>query len=188
VRERRPEPQAAETPGRRPDQGVKPAIGWGQPRQELNVPEDPQVSVAPAASPDAGQAASASAPEPAGELQVAFTSAPPGLRLAGEIDTTTRAAFARALALALQSSPGDVHADLGGVSFIDIDGLRTLVAAASAMGGDRMLVLNSTPAHVTRLLALTGWDEAPGLRIDAVTGRAWAASRTGAATCLDNQD
>jgi anti-anti-sigma factor len=129
------------------------------------VPEDPQASMAPAASPDARRAESSGPPEPAGELQVAFTSAPPGLRLAGEIDTTTRAAFARALALAMQSGPGDVHADLGGVSFIDVDGLRALVATASSLGGGRMLVLNSVPAHVARLLELTGWDAAPGLRI-----------------------
>jgi len=87
------------------------------------------------------------------------------LRLTGEIDTTSHAAFAQALALALQSGPGDVHADLGGVSFIDVDGLRMLVATASSMSGDRMLVLNSIPAHVARLLELTGWDGAPGLRI-----------------------
>lgn len=65
----------------------------------------------------------------------------------------------------MQSGPGDVHADLGGVSFIDVDGLRALVATASSLGSGRMLVLNSIPAHVARLLELTGWDAAPGLRI-----------------------
>jgi anti-anti-sigma factor len=129
------------------------------------VLEDPQAGIPPAASPDASRAEPLSALEPAGELQIAFTSAPPGLRQAGQIDPTTRASFARALALVAAYGPGDVHADLGSVSFIDVDGLRTLVATAASLGGGRVLVLNSIPAHVARLLELTGWDEAPGLRI-----------------------
>lgn len=53
--------------------------------------------------------------------------------------------FSRALATAAQAGPGDVHADLG---------------------GQRMLILDSVPWHVARLLKLMGWDQAAGLRIE----------------------
>lgn len=36
------------------------------------------------------------------------------------------------------------------------------------MTGHRALVLTSVPLHIARLLELTGWDEALGLRIRAV--------------------
>jgi anti-anti-sigma regulatory factor len=116
---------------------------------------------------------SAGAARPPGQgstLRIAFTSLPPGLRLIGEVDTTLCDALSRALATAAGAYPGDVHADLGGVSFIDVDGLRALVAAAGALASQRMLILDSVPWHVARLLELMGWDEAPGLRVE-VGGR-----------------
>jgi len=133
---------------------------------ELSVLEDHQVSTAHAPVPDGQHAEPGLAPEQGTTLRIAITSAPPGLRLAGEIDATTHDAFRQALAVATRSCDGDVHADLCGVSFIDVDGLRALVVAATTMGPERMLVLHSIPAHVARLLELTGWDEAPGLLIE----------------------
>jgi anti-anti-sigma factor len=124
------------------------------------------VSAANAPGPCTRPAGAAQPPGQDSALQIAFTSSPPRLRLMGEVDTTTRDVFSRALATAAQAGPGDVHADLGGVSFIDVDGLRALVAAAAALAGQRMLILDSVPWHVARLLKLMGWDEAPGLRIE----------------------
>ena len=45
--------------------------------------------------------------------------------------------------------------------------LSGLITTAAAMTGHRALVLTSVSRHIARLLELTGWDEAPGLRIQA---------------------
>jgi anti-anti-sigma factor len=57
--------------------------------------------------------------------------------------------------------------DLNGLAFIDIGGLRVLVATAAALhgGGNHVLTLRSAPPQVRRLLDLTGWRHTPGLHL-----------------------
>ncbi|WP_370024202.1 STAS domain-containing protein [Planotetraspora sp. GP83] len=86
-----------------------------------------------------------------------------GLRIEGHVDGTTAPLLAQALASAMNGRD-DTYADLGGVRFIDVGGLRALAVAAARLQGG--LTLLSVPPHVLRLLSLTGWDRAPGLRLD----------------------
>lgn len=89
---------------------------------------------------------------------------PPGLRVEGEVDATTLAPFAKALAAAARRG-GDIHVDLGGLTFIDLGGLRVLVATARSLERGRTLVLHPLRPHLHRLITLVGWDDTPGLRL-----------------------
>ncbi|WP_202638287.1 MEDS domain-containing protein [Bailinhaonella thermotolerans] len=90
---------------------------------------------------------------------------PPGLRLEGDVDDSTAPVLSRALTDAATREPGDVHADLSGVRFISLGGIRALVSAAQGLGGDRALVLGPVPGHVRELIEITGWSTTPGLRL-----------------------
>ncbi|MEU8267276.1 STAS domain-containing protein [Sphaerisporangium sp. NPDC049002] len=98
-----------------------------------------------------------------GRLRIFWLRARQSLRLEGDVDHTTLPVLADALASATRDG-GALYVDLGGVGFVDVGGLRALVAAASRLQGGRGLTLLSAPPYVRRLLVLTGWDHAPGLR------------------------
>lgn len=98
-------------------------------------------------------------------LRIQRTSAPPGLVVEGEVDATTVNELSKALSEAIQDREGDVNVDLGGVTFIDLAGLRVLADAASVLPVGRSLVLAPVAAHVEHLIRLIGWDDTPGLRL-----------------------
>lgn len=106
-----------------------------------------------------------------GLLQISYTERPLRLRLAGEVDFTTVAALARALAEVVERSPGDVHADLSQLEFIDVEGLRTLVTTAQSLRDGRLLTLHDPPPHLRHMIELTGWDGIPGLRLSEESDR-----------------
>lgn len=88
-----------------------------------------------------------------------------GLRIEGELDRVTLPALI--LALASTAGSGSFCVDLSGLVFIDVGGLRALVNAAARLQGGHVLTLRSASPQVRRLLELTGWQEAPGLRLEA---------------------
>jgi anti-anti-sigma factor len=90
---------------------------------------------------------------------------PPGLELDGEIDANAVGELTRALSSAVRRERGDVHVDMGRISFIDLSGLRALVDTATTLDEGRSLVLDPVPEHVAQLISLIGWDRAPGLRV-----------------------
>ncbi|WP_239116387.1 MEDS domain-containing protein [Planotetraspora phitsanulokensis] len=98
-------------------------------------------------------------------LRIRRSARPPGLDLDGEIDANGVGELARALSSAVRRERGDVHVDMGRISFIDLSGLRVLVDTATALAEGRSLVLNRVPEHVVQLIRLIGWDRAPGLRV-----------------------
>jgi anti-anti-sigma factor len=100
-----------------------------------------------------------------GVLRITRTFQPPGLRIEGEVDATTAGELARALAAAAGRGDGDVHVDLSCLEFIDLGGLRALVAAAAGLEGLRSLVLRGVRPHLRRLIRLVGWEDTPGLVI-----------------------
>ena len=54
---------------------------------------------------------------------------------------------------------GDIVVDLSGVSFMDTAGLmQLLIAATGADVAGRSFVLRSVPAHVARLIEMTGFE------------------------------
>ena len=88
-----------------------------------------------------------------------------GFRVDGDIDLNSRTELAAALAQWMHGS-GDVVVDLAGAEFFDMDGLRLLVQAARGLPGGRALVLRRVPPLLRRLLEVTNWAAAPGLRVE----------------------
>jgi anti-anti-sigma factor len=87
-----------------------------------------------------------------------------GLRLAGELDLATAPGLTEAL-LDFASSEGEVHLDLGEVSFLDSSGLRVILALARSRGDNGSVVLLNPSAFILRILEIMGIDEHPGIEI-----------------------
>ena len=83
----------------------------------------------------------------------------PGYALAGEIDESTVCGLAAKLA-ELAANLDEVHLDLGALAYSDLAGLRVIVQLAA---GRRRMVLHRVPPHLRAVLAIVGWDTAPGL-------------------------
>lgn len=84
------------------------------------------------------------------------------LTVAGEVDIACVGDFLAAADACAESS-GRIEVDLGGVTFIDSSGLGTLVRIRNqAHERGARVVLTRVPAHVTRLLEVTGLAEAFG--------------------------
>jgi hypothetical protein len=62
------------------------------------------------------------------------------------------------VALRFQTS-GDLHADLGEVSFIDVGGLRVLVETTSRLAAERRFVVDALRPHTLRIIDLCGWTD-----------------------------
>jgi ABC-type transporter Mla MlaB component len=85
----------------------------------------------------------------------------PGYALAGEIDECTVRGLAAKLA-ELAANLDEVHLDLGTLAYSDLAGLRVIVQLAA---GRRRVVLHRVPPHLRAVLAIVGWDTAPGLEL-----------------------
>jgi anti-anti-sigma factor len=85
----------------------------------------------------------------------------PGYALAGEIDESTVRGLAAKLA-ELAANLNEVHLDLGALAYSDLAGLRVIVQLAA---GGRRVVLHRVPPHLGAVLAIVGWDTAPGLEL-----------------------
>jgi ABC-type transporter Mla MlaB component len=83
----------------------------------------------------------------------------PGYALAGEIDESTIRGLAAKLA-ELAANLDEVHLDLGDLAYSDLAGLRVIVQLAA---GRRRVVVHRVPPHLRAVLAIVGWDTAPGL-------------------------
>jgi hypothetical protein len=81
--------------------------------------------------------------------------------LAGEIDESTVRGLAAKLA-ELAANLDEVHLDLGALAYSDLAGLRVIVQLAA---GRRRVVLHRLPPHLRAVLAIVGWDTAPGLEV-----------------------
>ncbi|GAA4911568.1 anti-anti-sigma factor [Nonomuraea thailandensis] len=103
--------------------------------------------------------------ETADRARVTLVAHPFGLRITGEIDRGNRHLLAGALGWALLAGSHDIRLDLSGLTFIDVAGLRLVIVAAARLPADRELILDPISPAVRRVLALTGWEQAPGLRV-----------------------
>ncbi|UBU11753.1 STAS domain-containing protein [Nonomuraea gerenzanensis] len=103
--------------------------------------------------------------QPDDRARVTLVAHPFGLRISGEIDRGNRHLLTGALGWALLAGSHDIRLDLSGLTFIDVAGMRLIVVVAARLPGDRELVLDPISPAVRRVLALTGWAEAPGLRV-----------------------
>ena len=95
------------------------------------------------------------------QLVVTRTLKPYGLCFSGEIDVTNSHAVPQSLSMVFVRS-GDMHLDVSGLIFCDINGIRSFVDAAEAMDGGR-LMLHGLPALLQRVMNVTGWSEMESL-------------------------
>jgi anti-anti-sigma regulatory factor len=102
-----------------------------------------------------------------GLLRITWLPHQSGFRVEGTVDAATRRGLDAALAAA---APGDadIHVDLSGLEFIDMEGLRLIVRAARGLGEGRLFFLERVPSYVQTLLHAVNWDDTPGLRIEGV--------------------
>jgi anti-anti-sigma factor len=89
---------------------------------------------------------------PAGEaLMISPMPGYAGLRLHGDIDLATASALQTRLD-ELVDGEGDVHLDLAGLRFVDLNGAAVLVAVATRLGPARSLVLHAPSPALSQLL------------------------------------
>ncbi|WP_051944514.1 anti-sigma factor RsbA family regulatory protein [Streptacidiphilus rugosus] len=91
----------------------------------------------------------------------------PGLGLTGTVGETGHTPLAKALDAVVAESAEhatDVHVDMSGLDFVDLEGLRLLVAARQELGDGRALHLERPAPHLRRLIRMAGWDAASAFR------------------------
>ncbi|SRR6266566_5090890 len=102
-----------------------------------------------------------------GQLRITWLSHATGFRVEGTVDAATRSGLDAALA-AVAPGDADIHVDLSGLDFIDMEGLRLIVRAARDLGEGRLLFVERVPSYVQTLLHVLNWGDTPGLRIEGV--------------------
>lgn len=90
------------------------------------------------------------------QLRVVRTG-PRAVAFHGEIDISNSEAVMEALALVRGTSTDVIVADLGGLTFVDVSGLRVL-ALPQLDVRERWLWLCNIPASLRRLLIMLNWD------------------------------
>ncbi len=102
-------------------------------------------------------------------LRICRQYAPPGVRLAGEIDYRAEEPLAIALGDAIRID-GDIAIDMTDLAFIDASCMRMIVNAARSMTAPRRVVLRCPPG-VARRLALIGAADVPTISLVTVRER-----------------
>ncbi|MBB6348797.1 MEDS domain-containing protein [Nonomuraea muscovyensis] len=99
-------------------------------------------------------------------LRICRQYAPPGVRLAGQLDRTAEDSLALALSEAIRVD-GDITINMSELSFIDLSCTRMILDAARSMAADRSVALRCGPPIASRFVLL-GAGGVPGVRL--VTG------------------
>jgi anti-anti-sigma regulatory factor len=101
-------------------------------------------------------------------LRICRQYAPPGIRLAGEIDYHAEEALALALAEALRLD-GDITVNMAELSFIDVPCMRMIVNLARSLSPSRKVILRCQPGVASRFATL-GATEVSGVSLVTVNG------------------
>jgi ABC-type transporter Mla MlaB component len=106
----------------------------------------------------------------ASPFQATFTTSPPVLQLAGDIDEWTYPSLTQVLARASQAGERRIQVDLLDVRYCDVAGLRAILSLASGKGHGRgaidQIVLAPLPGFLHQLLRILGWDATPGVILE----------------------
>ncbi|MFI5046100.1 MAG: STAS domain-containing protein [Acidimicrobiia bacterium] len=78
------------------------------------------------------------------------------LHVRGEIDLANAAQLRQLLDEAIDGGASRIVVDCRELEFLDSSGIGVLVAARKRLGSDGELVLDSPPAHVRKVLDITG--------------------------------
>lgn len=96
-------------------------------------------------------------------LRICRQYAPPGIRLAGEIDYRAEEPLALALAEALRIDT-EITVNMADLRFIDASCARMILNAARSLGGSRMMIMRCSPP-VARWLTVLGAADLPGVSV-----------------------
>jgi anti-anti-sigma regulatory factor len=102
-------------------------------------------------------------------LRICRQYAPPGIRLAGEIDYRAKEPLALALAEALRIDT-DITVNMADLRFIDASCARMILNAARSLGGARKMIMRCSPP-VARWLTVFGAADLPGVSVVTVHER-----------------
>jgi anti-anti-sigma regulatory factor len=102
-------------------------------------------------------------------LRICRQYAPPGIRLAGEIDYRAEEPLALALAEALRVDT-DITVNMADLRFIDASCSRMILNAARSLGGTRKMIMRCSPP-VARWLTVLGAADLPGVSVVTVHER-----------------
>ncbi|KAB8195458.1 hypothetical protein FH608_014090 [Nonomuraea phyllanthi] len=97
-------------------------------------------------------------------LRICRQYAPPGIRLAGQIDRAAEGALGLALGEAIRVD-GDITVNMAELSFIDLYCARMIIDAARSLSPSRTVVLRCSPAISGRFLLL-GATAVPGISLE----------------------
>jgi anti-anti-sigma regulatory factor len=96
-------------------------------------------------------------------LRICRQYAPPGIRLAGQIDLQAEDALVLALTEALRVD-GDITVNMAELGFIDVSAARVIIDAARGLTGPRRMILRCHPAIESRFVLL-GAADLPNVRV-----------------------
>jgi anti-anti-sigma factor len=100
------------------------------------------------------------------QLVVRRVQGPSGLRFIGAIDAFNVDRVEEVLAGALNGdSEYDVHIDLSRIEFVDVSGIRALVAAAEKADGRHRMIIHGLPPLMGKVMELVGWSDSPTIFI-----------------------
>jgi anti-anti-sigma regulatory factor len=102
-------------------------------------------------------------------LRICRQYAPPGIRLAGEIDFKAEEPLALALAEAIRLD-GDITVNMADLAFIDASCVRMIVDATRGIAASRKVALYCRPAIAARFV-LFGAADVPGVSVVTVHER-----------------
>jgi anti-anti-sigma regulatory factor len=104
---------------------------------------------------------------PDSPLRAAYTSSPPTLFLAGEIDESTYPDLLDVLDLAAATSHHRLQVDMAEVVYCDLAGLRAIISLAPAgrpgSASVDQLVIRHLSDQLRTVIRVLGWDTTPGL-------------------------
>jgi anti-sigma B factor antagonist len=81
------------------------------------------------------------------------------VKVTGDVDMATAPLLRTMLEQLIDVGSRRIVLDCHGLTFLDSSGIGVLVAARNRMGGEGEIVLESPPAHVRRVLDITGVSE-----------------------------
>jgi len=104
-------------------------------------------------------------------LRVVPTFNPRGLKVIGTVDDGTVDGLIEALSEAFRWPDVVLHLDVAELEFIDVAGVRAIVRLAGRLGDKRRLQIDHLKPTLRKVMAIVGWDRAPGLRFGSAPAR-----------------
>ncbi len=97
------------------------------------------------------------------------TDDPPGLAIRGDLGPAHASRFAGALRVVAADVPGNVYLDCEGLDIVSVEGLRVMMDTATELSlAGRSLTVHRLSPYFLRIFRLAGWDQTPGLVLDAL--------------------